>query len=194
MSWVFRAGFYLNGRLSVWSCWVSSVLRLPTIQVRTDFGAQPTSFLTCLYIVISQSDGSWKGAPWDSTVQPPLLQAEPAGAPCPRSHQDRLSVSPEKTTPSPLWQPVPVLCYPHSEEVFLSYWWNFLCSGLGPLPDHYRKQCDPILLIPSVQIFVHTDKIPSQSFPGWAGPDLFSDSSQPSHAMSEAFHCGCLQG
>lgn len=79
-------------------------------------------------------------------------------------------------------------CYPHTEEVFLSCWWSFLCSGLGPLPDHHRKQYDPILLLPSVKIFAHTNKIPLQSSPGWAGPGFFSDSSPPSHAV-RSFLC-----
>lgn len=83
LSWVFRTGFYLNGRFSIWSCCFSSVLRLLTIQAWTYLGAQFTSFLTCTQIVISQSDRGWKGTPWDCTVQPTLLQAEPAGAPCP---------------------------------------------------------------------------------------------------------------
>ena len=41
-----------------------------------------------------------------------------------------------------------------------------------PAARHHRKQSDPILLIPSPKLFVHINKIPSQSSPGLTGLSL----------------------
>ena len=64
-------------------------------------------------------------------------------------------------------QPVPVLCHPHSKEVISHVQMELSLLQFGPTASfpvsrHLCKQPGPILLIPSLKILVHINKIPSQ--------------------------------
>lgn len=54
---------------------------------------------------------------WDTLVQPPPKAGRPRAA-YTGSHPAGFSISPEKETPQLLWQPVALLCQPHSKENF----------------------------------------------------------------------------
>jgi len=64
----------------------------------------------------SQNGRGWKGPLWVTQSNPPAEAASPTAGcrgPCPGGS----GISPEKETPQPPWEPVPVLCHPQREEV-----------------------------------------------------------------------------
>lgn len=55
------------------------------------------------------------------------------------------------------------------KNFFLIWRWNILCFILCPLPlvlvtGHHQKESGPILLKPSLKVFLYIDKIPSKPF------------------------------
>lgn len=66
-------------------------------------------------------------------------------------------------------QPAPVLCHPQCKEVFPHIQmalpvFQFVPIAPYPVAGHQWKESGPILLTPTIDIFVRIDKIPSQSF------------------------------
>lgn len=65
-------------------------------------------------------------------------------------------------------QPVPVLCHPHSNKVLLH-----ICRDLPmfqlvpncPIAQHHWEVPGPLHLTPTLQIFINTDRMPSQPSP-----------------------------
>ena len=72
---------------------------------------------------------------------------------------------------NPSAQPVPVLCHPQSEVVLPHVQLElpmpqFVPITPCPVTGHHRKELGPILLTPTLQIFVSIYKVPSQPSDG----------------------------
>lgn len=82
-------------------------------------------------------------------------------------------IFPEKKTPWALWVALPVFCHPHSKELFshvqveLSMY-LFLPIASCAIIWHRQEEPGCILLVPSLQILIDIDKVPSPGYTGLA--------------------------
>lgn len=123
-----------------------------------------------------------EGASGDHLFQPSLLDQ---GHLQPELCSDGFCISPRMETPHLPGQLMPVLSHPHSGKVCPDRqreppvsW--FVPFASGPVTGLHWKEPGSILLVPSLQIFVHMNQIPHKLFvlSRLSSPSSFSLSSQ----------------